>query len=63
MKSAPEGPVHGLGCSEPAGSGDLFDGPVRGLEESACGVEPDSFDVVGRGGTDLGLEDPGELSL
>ena len=58
-----EGAVHRFGCSEATGSGDLFDGPVSGLEESACGVEPDGFDVVGCGGTYFGFEDSGELAF
>ena len=58
-----EGPVHGLGCSEAAGSGDLLDGPVGALQESAGGFEADGFDVVRRGDAHLGLEDSRELSF
>src|SRR5687768_2959142 len=58
-----KGPVHRFGCSETARLGDLFDGPVGALKEPACRVEPDRFDVVRCGGTDLGLEDTGELAL
>ena len=58
-----EGAVHGLRCSEATGFGNLFDGPVGGLKESACGVEPDGFNVVGCGGTYLSFEHPGELAF
>jgi hypothetical protein len=47
----------------PAGFGDLLDGSVGGLQESAGGFEADGFDVVCRGDTNLGLEDSGELSF
>jgi hypothetical protein len=58
-----EGPVVGLGRPEPARWCDWSDGSVGGVEESACGLEPDRFDVVGRGGTHLCLEDAGEVSF
>ena len=38
-------------------------GLAGGLQQPACGLEPDGFDVVGCGGTHLGLEHPGELSF
>ena len=63
VKAPAERSVHGLGGAEAAGLGDLFDGSVGGLEETAGGLEPDGFDVVGCGGADLGLEDAGELSF
>ena len=46
VEPSAERPIHGFGCSEATGFGDLFDGSVGGLQESACGVEPDGFDVV-----------------
>src|SRR5688500_12735311 len=55
---ATERPVHGLSRAEPAGAGDLLDGGVGALQETAGCLQADRLDVVGRGDPHLCLEHP-----
>jgi len=63
IQPSSEGSVHGLGGAETGGPGDLGDGAVGGLEESARRLQADGLDVAGGGEADLGLEHSGELAF
>ena len=56
VEAAAEAAIHGLGRAEAAGLCDLVDRPVRRLQESAGGLEPNGFDVIRSGGANLGLD-------
>ena len=63
VEPSPKCSVHGLGGAEAGGPGDLGDGAVGRLEETAGRLEADCLDIASGGEADLKLEYSAETGV